>query len=117
MPGQVFGRYLQNDIFMAQCVDCGVEIGTFRPRDVFDAILRTANRGGVKCPSCRRASCFFCGLPVSQVFSEVRIRPTLISQEFRPETVYACPMCTYDFQDVIVSEEPVTKDLPFSALV
>lgn len=99
------GRYLDGGAFMARCVDCGIEIGTFRPDDILEAVRRNLHRGGVKCPKCRRRSCVFCGLAHSMHHSVVFLNGTYGAR--RPNQPYqCCAMCTFDHQDLISSEYP-----------
>lgn len=44
------------------CVDCSKSIGTMTGKILLEAIVRTHERGGVKCPDCRRLSCGVCGI-------------------------------------------------------
>jgi len=50
------------------CTDCKGSIGTMSGDTLSRAIIATANKGGVKCPDCRSASCKRCGfLPGSRL--------------------------------------------------
>jgi hypothetical protein len=55
--------YRQNEVsWLVFCSDCHGEIGTMTGETLLRAILNTANKGGVKCPDCRKISCARCGI-------------------------------------------------------
>lgn len=52
------------------CNDCRQSIGTMTGDILSQAIIRTANRGGVKCPDCRKISCTVCGINSNDIKEE-----------------------------------------------
>jgi hypothetical protein len=54
-------RRLSRSEWYVWCHRCGKEIGTMRTNVLSLAMVRTAGRGGVLCPECRKKSCKICG--------------------------------------------------------
>lgn len=48
------------------CNECLAEIGVMNSDTLFRAIMLTAGRGGVKCPTCRDKTCDYCGLTLEK---------------------------------------------------
>lgn len=85
---EVAGKY---DVY---CVDCGYFIGRMGGEDVQRAIMITAGRGGVKCPSCRATTCDECG---SRVRGELSNGPLAGSK-----------LCWFCVEERVVSKEGLT---------
>ena len=77
------------------CVDCDESIGTMHSQTLQKAILATANRGGVKCPSCREVSCESCGDNVLLSRGET---PTIYNVGVWPKPMKLCWICVQEIE-------------------
>lgn len=99
------GQYVEDGIFLARCVDCNEEIGTFNPEDLLISMLDNAGRGGMKCPHCRKFSCVFCGQRNQSTARLIFLKEDCeYGFKYKPYSV--CKICTMVFQKYIESEVP-----------
>lgn len=49
-----------------QCLRCGEDVGTMSSEILREAVFRTAHKGGIICPACRKRSCTDCGVQMEE---------------------------------------------------
>lgn len=62
IAGALAFRLPMGQYWEVYCNECSKEIGKMSSDILVSAIMNTAGRGGVKCPSCRDKTCDYCGL-------------------------------------------------------
>lgn len=88
------GDFDRQGKFLMFCVDCSERIpGTVSYDILRVALMNNAGRGGVKCPDCRRQSCYLCG--VRSAYSEV-VEVSEDGELALPRVV--CPICLLEYK-------------------
>ena len=102
MSSLMLGQVLREGVFMAICVDCGQEIGTFRTDDLLRTMSYNSNRGGTKCVSCRARSCYYCGLPETRNHETIEISITRPGREPIQSKRKCCTLCVFELEAALL---------------
>lgn len=88
---------LDNGTFDVYCCVCSKGIGTFTSEILTHAIMKSLDRGGVRCPECRKLTCQFC-----YVISEDRKPLTTVLfrlGEGKSEVMKVCSICRLEVEE------------------